>query len=84
MTMTPEKLTQTLQTAFAQAEISVAGEGNKFDLRIVDAGFAEKRLVARQQMVYAVLNDYIASGEIHAVNIQALTPEEWQSKSRFG
>lgn len=84
MTMTPEKLTQLLQAAFTQAEISVAGEGNKFDLRIVDTGFAEKRLVARQQMVYAVLNDYIASGEIHAVNIQALTPEEWQSKSRFG
>lgn len=82
--MTPETLQSLLTAAFVDADIAVAGEGNKFDLRIVDTSFDGKRLVARQQAVYAVLNDYIASGVIHAVNIQALTPDEWKQQSRFG
>lgn len=82
--MTPEKIQEILATGFADAEIAVTGEGNKFDLRIVDDAFEGKRLVARQQSVYALLNEFIASGEIHAVNIQALTKDEWKSKSRFG
>lgn len=82
--MTPDNINTLLSEAFADADIAVQGEGNKFDIRIVDASFKDKRLVARQQAVYAVLNEHIASGVIHAVNIQALTPEEWQEKSRFG
>lgn len=82
--MTPDVLQTLLQEAFPDADVATAGEGNKFDLRIVDASFDGKRLVARQQAVYAVLNDYIASGVIHAVNIQALTPDEWKQQSRFG
>lgn len=83
--MTPEEIKALLTAGFANAQnIDVQGEGNKFDLRIVDDSFDGKRLVARQQSVYALLNEHIASGVIHAVNIQALTPAEWQQQSRFG
>lgn len=82
--MTPEILKQQLQAAFTDAQITTAGEGNKFDVRIISDCFAGKRPVARQQAVYAVINDAIASGDIHAVNIQALTVEEWEKQSRFG
>jgi acid stress-induced BolA-like protein IbaG/YrbA len=27
-----------------------------------------------------LVNDKFASGEIHALNVQALTPAEWQAK----
>lgn len=82
--MTPELLKQQLQTTFSNAKITTTGEGNKFDVRIISDCFAGKRPVARQQAVYAVINNAIASGDIHAVNIQALTVEEWEKQSRFG
>ena len=41
--------------------------------------FAGQRPVARQQSVYATLNATIASGDIHAVNLQTFTPGEWQA-----
>ncbi|MEY2863285.1 MAG: hypothetical protein RLY58_992 [Pseudomonadota bacterium] len=82
--MNSELLTQLLQTAFPEADIAVTGEGSKYDLRIVDARFDGLRPVARQQAVYAPLNSYIASGEIHAVTIRALTAEEWRKASLFG
>ncbi|MCH4248452.1 BolA family iron metabolism protein IbaG [Acinetobacter populi] len=82
--MNSEQLSQILQQAFPQAEIHVTGEAGKFDLRIVNSEFEGKRTVARQQAVYAPLNEYIASGAVHAVSIRAMTPEEWRKASMFG
>jgi acid stress-induced BolA-like protein IbaG/YrbA len=82
--MTPEILHGLLQAAFPAADIATSGQAGKFDVRLVDAQFEGKRPVARQQSVYAPLNSYIASGEIHAVTIRALTPEEWRKASLFG
>lgn len=82
--MNSEQLSQILQQAFPQAEIQVTGQAGKFDLRIVDAGFEGKRTVARQQAIYAPLNQHIASGAVHAVTIRAMTPEEWRKASMFG
>ncbi|KJV37467.1 BolA family iron metabolism protein IbaG [Acinetobacter brisouii] len=82
--MNSEQLTEILKTAFPHAEVVVSGQAGKFDLRIVDDQFEGKRPVARQQAVYAPLNDYIASGEVHAVTIRAMTKEEWRKASLFG
>ena len=75
--MNADDLIAFLQPHFPEATIQAANQANKFDVRIVDESFAGKRLVQRQQAVYALVNDIIASGDIHALNIQALTPEEW-------
>lgn len=82
--MNSEQLTEILKAAFPDADVAVSGQAGKFDLRIVDDIFQEKRPVARQQAVYAPLNDYIASGEVHAVTIRAMTKEEWRKASLFG
>ena len=82
--MTAEQISQLLQQAFPQADITVTGQAGKFDLRIVDAGFEGLRTITRQQQVYAPLNAEIASGAIHAVTIRALTPEEWRKAALFG
>ena len=82
--MNSEMLTQLLQAAFPDADIAVSGEGSKYDLRIVDAIFDGMRPVKRQQTVYAPINSYIASGEIHAVSIRAMTAEEWRKASLCG
>ncbi|CAG67577.1 putative toluene tolerance protein Ttg2F [Acinetobacter baylyi ADP1] len=84
LAMNSEQLTQILQEAFPESEVAVSGQAGKFDLRIVDDQFEGKRTVARQQAVYAPLNSYIASGEVHAVTIRAMTKEEWRKASLFG
>ncbi len=78
MSMNADDLIAFLQPHFPEAFIQAANQGNKFDVRVVDASFEGKRLVQRQQAVYGLVGDIIASGEIHALNIQALTPQEWE------
>lgn len=74
--MTADDVKALLVANFENAEISVSGEGANFELTIVSDVFANKRAVARQQSVYAVLNEQIASGEIHAVTMTLKTLAE--------
>lgn len=78
--MNAQDLIDFLQPHFPNAIIEAANQGNKFDVRVVDDSFDGKRPVQRQQAVLALVNDKFASGEIHALNIQALTHAEWQAK----
>ncbi|MES1963777.1 BolA/IbaG family iron-sulfur metabolism protein [Psychrobacter sp. AH5] len=80
--MNAEDLIAFLQTHYPDAFIQAANQGNKFDVRVVDASFEGKRSVQRQQAIYALVNDKIASGDIHALNIQALTPSEWEAQQK--
>ena len=82
--MNNEQLAEILKAAFPEADVVVSGQGGKFDLRIVDDQFEGKRLVARQQAVYAPIKALVASGEVHAVTIKAMTKEEWRKASLFG
>lgn len=52
-----------------------ANGGGHFSLRIVSARFAGLNTVARHRMVYSSLGEMMR-GEIHALNIQAKTPDE--------
>jgi len=61
-------------------EISVSGEGSHYDITVVGDIFAGLRPVKKQQLVYAALNEQIANGSIHAVNIKTYTPQEWVDK----
>ncbi|WP_315041241.1 BolA family protein [Faucicola mancuniensis] len=77
--MNAQDLIDLLQPHFPNGIIQAANQGNKFDVRVVDDSFDGKRPVARQQAVLALVNDKFASGEIHALNIQALTHAQWQA-----
>ena len=65
-----------LAAAFEDAQIAVAGEGNRVEVRIVSAQFEGLSRVKRQQAVYAPIRELIDSGAIHAVTIKASTPSE--------
>ena len=71
-----DDLQSRLEEAFTDAQVAVAGEGSRFEIHIVSAAFEGLSRVARQQAVYAVIGDLIASGAIHAVTIRASTPDE--------
>ena len=78
--MNAQALIELLRPHFADAHIDAVNEGNKFELLIVDDAFEGKRLVARQQMVYTLVNQYIQNGAMHALTIHALTPAEYTAK----
>ena len=71
-----DDLKSRLEEAFADAEVAVAGEGNRFEIHVVSTAFEGLSRVKRQQAVYAVIGDFIASGAIHAVTIRANTLDE--------
>lgn len=71
-----DDLKSRLEEAFTDAEVAVAGEGNRYEIHVVSAAFEGLNRVRRQQAVYAVIGDLIASGAIHAVTIRASTLDE--------
>lgn len=83
--MNPDEIRLLLTASFPDAqEVQVSGEGGKFQVIVVSETFVGMRPVAKQQRVYAPLNAHIASGAIHAVTMQTLTPEEWRKMRLFG
>lgn len=71
-----EDIKTRIENALDAAEVEVAGEGNRFELRVIARQFEGMSRVKRQQAVYAAIQDLIASGAIHAVTIKASTPAE--------
>lgn len=57
--------------------LHVEGDGEHFEALIVSSQFAGKSRVQRQQMVNAILRTYFDSGELHALSMKTITPEEW-------
>ena len=78
--MDVEQITALLHSELRGCEISVSGEGSHYDITVVGDIFAGLRPVKKQQLVYAALNEQIANGSIHAVNIKTYTPQEWVDK----
>lgn len=58
--------------------VHVSGDGYHYALTIVSNHFDGLRAVARQQWVYSKLNDYITSGDLHALTMQTYTEAEWE------
>jgi len=78
--MEPAAIKAIIAAEWPQCTIEVSGDGRHFDLLIVGDVFEGARKIKRQQMVYAILNDHISQGTIHAVNMKTFTPEEWQAQ----
>jgi len=52
--------------------------GSHFIATIVSDSFQGMSLVDRHKAVYAVVDEYISSGDIHALALKTVTPEEWE------
>ncbi len=74
--MTPNEIQQLITVGLPECEVSVSSDDNThFDAVVICTEFAGKRPLQRHQMVYRTLGD-LMGGEIHALSIQALTPDE--------
>jgi acid stress-induced BolA-like protein IbaG/YrbA len=65
-----------LREKLPQCELELVAESNKLSLKVVSNEFVGLSRVKRQQKIYALLDDRIKSGEIHAVSMITQTLEE--------
>lgn len=79
--MTPEQIQSALASKIETQHLSVESDGSHVHVVVVSAEFEGLNAVKKQQLVYAALNDAIASGAIHAVHMKTLTPQEWEAQS---
>ena len=89
-----ERIRAELESAFAPAQLTVTDDSHlhaghegardgrgHFSVRIVCAAFAGKAPLARHRAVYAALGTMMTD-DIHALSIEALTPDEAASDGR--
>ncbi len=78
--MHPEQLEKIIAAGLACEHLSVKGDGDHFEAVIVSPLFGGKNRVQRQQAINALLRSYFDSGELHALSMKTLTPEEWSEQ----
>jgi len=80
--MTPERVAELIRSGLPGATVHVESDDNThFAARVVAPQFAGKRPIARHQLIYATLGTLMGR-EIHALSIDALTPDEVAGKVR--
>ena len=70
-----------IEAAIPDSQATVSGDGSKFEAVVISPAFAGLTPIKKHKLVYAALNEHIASGAIHALTIRAYTPEEWQARA---
>ena len=68
-----------VEKAIADSQVEITGDGSKFEARVVSDTFEGLSTIKRHKLVYAVLNEHIKSGAIHALTIKAFTRSEWNT-----
>lgn len=80
--MTPQQVSSLILAGLPGATVNVQSEDDvHFAALVVSPGFAGLRPIARHQMVYKTLGELMGR-EIHALSLEALTPEELAARSR--
>ena len=74
--MSPQQVAELIRAGLPGAEVRVESDDNThFAARVIARDFAGKRPIARHQLIYKTLGELMGR-EIHAMSIEALTPEE--------
>jgi acid stress-induced BolA-like protein IbaG/YrbA len=74
--MKPNEIERLIAAGMPGCSVQVLSEDDThFEALVVASEFAGKRPLQRHQMVYKTLGELMGN-EIHALSIQALTPEE--------
>jgi len=71
----PEKIEISDNSALHKGHAGAASGAGHFSVRVISTHFTNKPALERHRMVYQAVNDLMPA-EIHALSIQALTPEE--------
>jgi acid stress-induced BolA-like protein IbaG/YrbA len=79
--MNPKQIEELIRVALPGALVRVRSEDNvHFDATVVAREFAGLRPLQRHQLVYKALGERMG-GEIHALQLETLTPDELSARS---
>jgi len=79
--MTPSEIKHLIEIGFDSPIVKVQSDDNThFSALVIAKEFYKMRLIARHQMIYKCLGSLMGN-EIHALSINALTPDEWSNQS---
>lgn len=81
----PEKVKERIAVALPGAEVEVkdlTGTGDHFEARVVSQEFDGKSMVDQHKLVYAPLQDWLKSGELHALALRTFSPTQWEKFRR--
>ena len=69
-------ITKALTEGIEYHKLTVEGSESKYEVKIVSDAFDKKSTIQRHKIIYALLDSYIKTGEIHALTIKAMTLSE--------
>ena len=69
-------ITKILSEGIKCDTLTVEGSESKYEVQIVSDIFDNKSTIQRHKIIYALLDSYIKTGEIHALTIKAMTLSE--------
>ncbi len=79
--METSEVKRIIEAGINDCEATVTADGSKYTAIVVSDEFEGKTMVAEQKMVYALVNEHITSGAIHALTIKAFTKSEWSAQN---
>lgn len=82
--MQASEVSTRIEQALPGAAVDVEGADCNFTVAVISAAFAGLLPVKRQQLVLDAFTDVLKTGELHALTVKTLTPQEWEAKQRNG
>jgi acid stress-induced BolA-like protein IbaG/YrbA len=76
----PEVIRATILKALPGSTVEVkdtTGTGDHFEALVVSPQFAGKSMIEQQRAVYAPLDAWLKTGELHALALKTYSPEQW-------
>ena len=77
--MDASQITTELNAELSDCQVTVDGGDGKYLVTVIGDVFEGLNAVKRQQTIYKILNEHIASGAIHAVTMSLTTVTESQA-----
>ena len=69
-------ITKVISDGIKYNDLVVEGSEAKYEVQIVSNVFDGKSTIQRHKLIHALLDNYIKTGEIHALTIKAMTISE--------
>lgn len=81
--MQPEEVKKQIQKTHPKSDITITVNNNgHMNIKIIDETFNGQSKVKRHQNVYRAIQELIASGALHAVNLMTMTPAEAETQDK--
>ena len=82
--VSPDQVEAMIKARLPDAQVAardLTGGGDHYEVTVVSNEFAGRSRVQQHQIVYAAVQDAMASNAIHALALKTYTPEAWATKA---